>query len=101
MTPIEAIKYLDDLKKNTIYNSFFILILLLLSEGVWVKYGWELYHYVVDAQIASHGVTVTAYNTNSIHSSLSIHLLYHPIKISQSLINHFSGMVNNDLFGIN
>ena len=63
-----------NLKKNIIYK-FIILNLnftLLFSEGVWVKYGWELYNYVVDAQTASLGNAVIAYNTNSIHSSICL-----------------------------
>jgi len=91
------------LKKNIIYKFIFSILnlTLLFSEGVWVKYGWELYHYVVDAQTASLGNAVTAYNTNSIHSSL-----VNPSFVSSNKnfsITHqsrFSGMVNNDLFGI-
>ncbi|MEL1230442.1 MAG: hypothetical protein VXA26_03930 [Candidatus Neomarinimicrobiota bacterium] len=91
------------LKKSIIYKFIFSILnlTLLFSEGVWVKYGWELFHYVVDAQTASLGSAVTAYNTNSIHSSL-----VNPSFVSSNKnfsITHqsrFSGIVNNDLFGI-
>ena len=92
-----------NLKKNTIYK-FIILSLnltFLFSEGVWVKYGWELYNYVVDAQTASLGNAVIAYNTNSIHSSL-VNPSFVSLNKNYSITHQsrFSGMVNNDLFGI-
>ena len=92
-----------NLKKNTIYKSIILSFNLtcLMSEGVWVKYGWELYNYVVDAQTASLGNAVIAYNTNSVHSSLINPSFVSSNKnISITHQSRFSGLVNNDLLGI-
>ena len=92
-----------NLRKSIIYKLiiFSLNISTLLSNGVWVKYGWELFDYVIDARSASLGNAGIAYNFGSIHSSMT-----NPAFISSNdniSITHqsrFAGMINNDLFGI-
>ena len=42
-----------------------------MGDGIWVKYGWELFDYLVDARSASLGNAGTAYNLGSIQSSMT------------------------------
>ena len=61
------------LRKSIIYKLFIfsLNISTLLNDGVWVKYGWELFDYVIDARSASLGNAGIAYNFGSIHSSMT------------------------------
>ena len=61
------------LRKNTIYKLFTIIINLCIvfGDGIWVKHGWELFDYIIDAKSAALGNAVTAYNIQSVQSSIA------------------------------
>jgi len=75
---------------------------IVMGDGVWVKYGWELFDYVVDARSASLGNAGTAYNLGSIQSSMvnPSFISYTGNNISMTHQSRFAGMVNSDLFGM-
>ena len=75
---------------------------IVMGDGVWVKYGWELFDYVVDARSSSLGNAGTAYNLGSIQSSIAnpSFISYTGNNISMTHQSRFAGMVNSDLFGI-
>ena len=62
-----------NLKKNTINKLFLIIFFnsLIIGEGIWVKYGWELFDHVTDARSAGMGNANTGYNFHSVSSSLT------------------------------
>ncbi len=91
------------LKKIIIFRIIILIWALcnLKGERLYVKFGWELFEYVVDARTASLGSATTAYHMNTIQSSIS-----NPSLLKKRL-NHISlthqsrygGMINNDLIG--
>ena len=75
------------------------LLNILVSEAVWVKYGWELFEYVTDARSASLGKANTSYNFNSTQSSM-VNPYFVSDKQKDISITHqarFSGLINIDL----
>ena len=93
-----------NLKKNTISKLILLFFNLgcVSAEGLWVKYGWELFDYVVDAHSAALGNSGTAYNFGSIQSSMTnpAFIKHQNNNISITHQSRFSGMVNSDLIGI-
>ena len=75
---------------------------IVMGDGIWVKYGWELFDYVVDARSASLGNAGTAYNLGSIQSSMTNPSFISSIRNNVSITHQsrFAGMVNSDLLGI-
>ena len=86
-------------KKNLI-NQFLINLLIisnLWSKGLWVKYGFEIFDYVVDAPSLALGSSNVSYNTNSISSSI-INPIHSHKKTKFLSITHqsrFAGIVNS------
>ena len=79
----------------TIFNSF------LIGEGIWVKYGWEIFEHVTDARSAAIGNANTGYEIHSISASLT-----NPAFASKRMKNinithqsRFAGIVNSDMIG--
>ena len=92
-----------NLKKNTIYKIFLLTFFnsLIIGEGIWVKYGWELFDHVTDARSAAIGNANTGYNFNSISSSLT-NPAFSSVIIKDVTITHQSrlgGIVNSDMVG--
>ena len=88
------------LKYKLIYSLF--LLNILVSEAVWVKYGWELFEYVTDARTASLGKANTSYNFNSTQISM-VNPYFVSDKEKDISITHqarFAGMINIDLIGL-
>ncbi len=90
-------------KKNLIYTiiKLFFIFSILSGDGTWVKYGWELFNYVIDARSVALGSSNIAYNTHSVSSSL-INPYYSnkPIKyISVTHQSRYAGIANSDLIG--
>jgi len=92
------------LKKNITYKTFIIIINLcsLFGEGIWVKHGWELFDYILDAKSASLGNSVTAYDHKSIQSSISNPFFNLPFNNNISITHQsrFGGIVNSELIGL-
>ena len=93
-----------NLKKNIIYKIIITIInfCIIYGQGTYVKYGWELFEYVVDARTASLGSAAIAYNINTIQSTIiNPSLINKRIKnISITHQSRYGGMVNSDLLGI-
>jgi len=78
------------------------LISTLHGEGIWVKYGWEIFDYVIDARSTALGSATIAYNTNSATSSIinPVHSRVTSRHISITHHSRFAGIVNSDLIGL-
>ena len=91
------------LRKSIIFKIFILGLNIptLFSDGVWIKYGWELFDYNIDARSASLGNAGIAYNLGSIHSSMiNPMLIVSNDNISITHQSRFAGMINNDLIGV-
>jgi len=91
------------LKKNTVYRILSLLFSLniLLGEGVWVFYGWELFEHVTDARTAALGRATTAYQFKSSTACL-INPVFSSERVQNISVTHqsrFAGIVNSDLIG--
>ena len=92
-----------NLKKNTINKLFLIIFFnsLIIGEGIWVKYGWELFDHVTDARSAGMGNANTGYNFHSVSSSLTNPVFSNTIvkDITLTHQSRFGGIVNSDMVG--
>jgi len=72
-----------------------------MSQGLWVKYGWELFGHVTDARTASLGQATVAYPLNTPTSTLMnpTHSSINSKLISATHQSRFAGILNNDLVG--
>tara|TARA_Y100001980_G_C14551306_1_gene334505 strand:- start:118 stop:1188 length:1071 start_codon:yes stop_codon:yes gene_type:complete len=90
--------------KKNLNNQFFINFLIisnLWSKGFWVKYGFEIFDYVIDAPSLALGSANVSYNTNSIPSSIinPIHSYKKTNFLSITHQSRFAGIVNSELLG--
>lgn len=92
------------LRKNTIYKLFTIIINLCIvfGDGIWVKHGWELFDYIIDSKSAALGNAVTAYNIQSVQSSIANPFFNSDLNNNISITHQsrFAGIVNSELIGI-
>ena len=68
-----------NLKKSSTNKALFQFIFIsnLFSEGLWVKYGFEIFDYIIDAPSVALGSANISYSTNSIASSIVL-LIFSP-----------------------
>ena len=91
------------LKKNIINKILLFTVFSSLSfgEGIWVKYGWEIFEYVTDARSAAIGNANTGYDFYSISASLT-NPGFSSKRLDDVNITHqsrFAGSVNSDMIG--
>tara|TARA_B100000686_G_scaffold295692_1_gene326734 strand:+ start:9052 stop:10122 length:1071 start_codon:yes stop_codon:yes gene_type:complete len=90
-----------NLKKNTRFNYFFMLCIIspLIGNGIWVKYGWELFEHVTNARIAGLGNATTAYAMPTSASTVVNPFFVYQFKDNIELTHQsrFAGLVNSDI----
>jgi len=90
--------------KKTIINKILLFTIfnsLLNGDGIWVKYGWEIFEHVTDARSAAIGNANTGYDMHSISASLT-NPAFASKRIKDVNITHqsrFAGIVNSDMIG--
>ena len=90
-----------NLKKITVFNYFYILSIIspLNGDGVWVKYGWELFDHVTNARIAALGNATTAYAIPTAAAAIvNPFIVFEPQdKIELTHQSRFAGLINSDI----
>ena len=79
----------------------FLIISKLFSQGLWVKHGFEIFDYILDAPSVALGSANISHNTQSISSSIINPInSYNNIKfLSITHQSRFAGIVNSELLG--